>query len=245
MTKIRALTHPDGTPVRQYGQDIVETSGGFDEDTLDAIRSLVDEEGASDPLPPRAETQPRREARRQGLEGPDADVQISDAVSRKITGIWKAVARKPEAKPRRADVFPQLASQDDALRPMPRPSILARLWHGLAGLIVGAVARIFSLVKAILRSLAALVRAVANLLLWFVWRAVVIVGFAVLVAVCVGPDKVASSLTWSYERYHETNPQIADRLRGEFIRAMSHLPWASTYMPRDWVRISPRDNRSS
>lgn len=245
MAKVRALTHPDGTPVRQYGQDIVETSDGFDDNTLDAIRSLVDEEGTSAPIPPQAASPSRREARRQGLEGPDADIQVSETVSRKITGILKSVSRKPASVPRRADVFPELAGQEDALRPLPRLSLVSRLGGFLMRLVIGFFVRIASALRGLWRLGRAVLRGVANTLLWFVWRAVVIVGVAVLVAVCAGPDKVATSLTWSYERYHQTNPEIADRLRGEFIRAMSHLPWAAPYVPRDWVRFVNSNRRSS
>ena len=241
MTKIRALTHPDGTPLRQYGQDFVDEGVAFDDHTLDAIRSLVDEENTSVPLPSRTDGRSRRHA----SEEAEDDIQVSESVSRKITGLLKSVARKPAPAPRRADVFPELAAQDDALRPLPRPSTVSRFGGLLARLVTGFFARVASALKGLWRMTGAVLRGLANTLLWFVWRAVVIVGVAFLVAVCVGPDKVASSLTWSYERYHETNPQIADRLRGEFIRAMSHLPWASTYMPRDWVRNSPRGNRSS
>lgn len=241
MTKIRALTHPDGTPLRQYGQDFVDEGVAFDDNTLDAIRSLVDEEDASAPLPSRTDSRSRRYVPEEAEE----DIQVSESVSRKITGLLKSVSRKPAPAPRRAKVFPELAAQEDALRPLPRPSIVSRLAGFLSRLVIGFFARVASALKGLWRMTGAVLRGIANTLLWFVWRAVVIVGVAFLVAVCVGPDKVATSLTWSYERYHETNPQIADRLRGEFIRAMSHLPWAAPYMPREWGRLAAANRRSS
>lgn len=250
MAKATGLERPDGRPVRQFGEDIVETGEPFSTDTLMTIRSMVsDSEPAKPPKHPSADKEPAANI-------PDTPAEQEPAPD--PAPLPDPLPDTPEddfaLSPEALEAFAEQhlkAMQDDAaisLKPTPQPDHENKVifpprpapkesWRRLT-ITEGAPGQ--TVRRALRRPRMLAIILLVGVALWRPWfiPLFVLVNLTALAlfAVLAGTDRIAALASLWFKRLKKRDPDRAQRLLNRGNRLLCRVEWLADRLPPAWVQ---------
>lgn len=254
MAKAPGLYRPDGQPVRQFGEEIVESGKPFSGDTLAVIRSLVSDHAlppsesdtdavsaderqqSSKPVPelpshphrdPLPDPLPDEQLNPIRLNLAELDTYATDHL-RTMQAMQEAAAVSPPPPKRPPD--------DATARHPPQLPSVRDSWRQLV-IVEGRPGR--SLRSTLQRPRFWATLLLLGLIAWRPWAIpfmVLTIAMAVILFVLLaGADRVAEIAGWGYARLKKRDPARAERLLRRGNRFLTKVEWLADRLPPSWV----------